>query len=170
VVDGVLFGAKDFGFCTVQMFSASVAPALIMLNAHSLPGIWRGLSLLMALRAAFGALRILGGFGPFKALRRGFASWPLPPAVVRPVVSATGAVSAITSGAEAGAEIEVGTAPGARARDTAGSGGDDTSSPAGTAHTTSPSPSAETTERGGGPVWHWCRREARKALRDADEG
>lgn len=76
-VDGLLFGAKDFGFCAVLMVAASV-PAIGIMRAAlvrpplaALSQVWIGLGTLMLLRSVLGIARIYSRTGPWAELEPG---------------------------------------------------------------------------------------------------
>ncbi|EFJ26596.1 hypothetical protein SELMODRAFT_97796, partial [Selaginella moellendorffii] len=60
VFDGIHYGASDFRYSTYAMMSNALVSSAVLLLAprrFGLPGVWMGLTLVMALRAAAGFLR-----------------------------------------------------------------------------------------------------------------
>ena len=70
VIDGLLFGARDFNFCAVQVVVASAASVAVMRWAgRGLAGVWLGLGLFMGMRGVLGVARIASRRGPWRVLR-----------------------------------------------------------------------------------------------------
>ncbi|XP_024532908.1 protein DETOXIFICATION 45, chloroplastic isoform X2 [Selaginella moellendorffii] len=72
VFDGIHYGASDFRYSTYAMMSNALVSSAVLLLAprrFGLPGVWMGLTLVMALRAAAGFLRLTFATGPWSFLR-----------------------------------------------------------------------------------------------------
>ena len=69
VVDGALFAAEDYAYAACAMVASAAAAGATMLRlapTQGLQGIWTGLELLMALRAASGLARLASRTGPWR--------------------------------------------------------------------------------------------------------
>lgn len=71
VCDGMLFAAVDFNYCAIAMITSSLISLVAQLalsKRFGLTGVWLGLEVIMFLRFATGAVRVVSQQGPWRSV------------------------------------------------------------------------------------------------------